>query len=168
LGETEGHRTEDYKEVGVIGQIIPWNFPLMMLAWKVAPALAMGNTVVLKPAEYTSLTALLFAEICEKVGLPKVFFQYRYRKRTVAGTALVNHKDVNKVAFTGSTNVGKIIRREIAGSGKKSLELGGNHRSSFLKMRTSILRSKALWMRFGLIKVRFVAPVQDYWFRKHC
>ncbi|HOB24663.1 MAG TPA: aldehyde dehydrogenase family protein, partial [Kaistella sp.] len=78
---------KDYKEVGVIGQIIPWNFPLMMLAWKVAPALAMGNTIVLKPAEYTSLTALLFAEICEKIGLPKGVVNVVTGKGTVAGTA---------------------------------------------------------------------------------
>lgn len=119
-------KLRDYKEVGVIGQIIPWNFPLMMLAWKVAPALAMGNTVVLKPAELTSLTALLFAEICEKIGLPKGVFNIVTGKGTVAGMALINHKDIHKVAFTGSTSVGKIIRKEIAGSGKKiSLELGG-------------------------------------------
>ncbi len=117
---------KDYKEVGVIGQIIPWNFPLMMLAWKVAPALAMGNTIVLKPAEYTSLTAFLFAEICQKVGLPKGVFNLVSGKGSVAGTALVKHQDVHKIAFTGSTEVGKIIRKDIAGSGKKlSLELGG-------------------------------------------
>lgn len=144
----------DYKEVGVIGQIIPWNFPLMMLAWKVAPALAMGNTVVLKPAEYTSLTALLFAEICEKVGLPKGVFNIVTGKGTVAGTALVNHKDVNKVAFTGSTNVGKIIRREIAGSGKKiSLELGG--KSPFIVFEDADIDSAiegivdAIWFKQG-------------------
>ncbi len=146
----------DYKEVGVIGQIIPWNFPLMMLAWKVAPALAMGNTVVLKPAEYTSLTALLFAEICEKVGLPKGVFNIVTGKGTVAGTALVNHKDVNKVAFTGSTNVGKIIRREIAGSGKKiSLELGG--KSPFIVFEDADIDSAiegivdAIWFNQGQV-----------------
>lgn len=153
LMETE---LRDYKEVGVIGQIIPWNFPLMMLAWKVAPALAMGNTVVLKPAEYTSLTALLFAEICEKVGLPKGVFNIVTGKGTVAGTALVNHKDVNKVAFTGSTNVGKIIRREIAGSGKKiSLELGG--KSPFIVFEDADIDSAiegivdAIWFNQGQV-----------------
>jgi len=147
---------KDYKEVGVIGQIIPWNFPLMMLAWKVAPALAMGNTVVLKPAEYTSLTALLFAEICEKIGLPKGVFNIITGKGTVAGTALVNHKDVNKVAFTGSTNVGKIIRREIAGSGKKiSLELGG--KSPFIVFEDADIDSAiegivdAIWFNQGQV-----------------
>lgn len=147
---------KDYKEVGVIGQIIPWNFPLMMLAWKVAPALAMGNTVVLKPAEYTSLTALLFAEICEKIGLPKGVFNIVTGKGTVAGTALVNHKDVNKVAFTGSTNVGKIIRREIAGSGKKiSLELGG--KSPFIVFEDADVDSAiegivdAIWFNQGQV-----------------
>ncbi len=117
---------KDYEAVGVIGQIIPWNFPLMMLAWKIAPALAMGNTVVLKPAELTSLSALLFAEICEKVGLPKGVVNIVTGSGTVAGAALVNHPEIQKVAFTGSTNVGKILRRDTAGSGKKiSLELGG-------------------------------------------
>ena len=146
----------DYKEVGVIGQIIPWNFPLMMLAWKVAPALAMGNTVVLKPAEYTSLTALLFAEICEKAGLPKGVVNIITGKGTVAGTALTNHKDVNKVAFTGSTEVGKIIRREIAGSGKKiSLELGG--KSPFIVFEDADIDSAiegivdAIWFNQGQV-----------------
>src|SRR5919112_5379330 len=111
--------------VGVIGQIIPWNFPLLMLAWKIAPALAMGNTVVLKPAEFTSLTALRFAELCREVGLPPgVVNILTGDGRT--GAALVAHPDVDKIAFTGSTEVGRIIRKATAGSGKKlSLELGG-------------------------------------------
>ncbi len=114
-----------YAPVGVVGQIVPWNFPLLMLAWKVAPALAMGNTVVLKPAEFTSLTALLFAELCEEVGLPPgVVNVVTGDGRT--GAAIVAHSDVDKIAFTGSTEVGRIIRRETAGSGKRlSLELGG-------------------------------------------
>lgn len=115
----------DYKEVGVVGQVIPWNFPLLMLAWKIAPAIAMGNTVVLKPAEFTSITALLFAEICENVGLPAGVVNI-ITGAGATGAALVEHKDVNKVAFTGSTDVGRIIRKSIAGTGKKiSLELGG-------------------------------------------
>jgi aldehyde dehydrogenase (NAD+) len=115
----------DRVPVGVIGQIIPWNFPLLMLAWKIAPALAMGNTVVLKPAEFTSLTALRFAELCEEIGLPAgVVNIITGDGRT--GEALVNHPEVDKIAFTGSTEVGRIIRTATAGSGKKlSLELGG-------------------------------------------
>jgi aldehyde dehydrogenase (NAD+) len=114
-----------YESVGVCGQIIPWNFPLLMLAWKVAPALAMGNTVVLKPAEFTPLTALLFAELCGEVGLPPgVVNIVTGDGRT--GELIVAHPDVDKLAFTGSTEVGKLIREKTAGSGKKlSLELGG-------------------------------------------
>lgn len=116
---------KDYKEVGVIAQIIPWNFPMLMLAWKIAPALAMGNTVVLKPAEFTSLTALLFAEICEQIGLPEGVVNM-ITGAGETGAAMVDHPDVDKVAFTGSTDVGRIIRRATAGTGKKiSLELGG-------------------------------------------
>ena len=110
---------------GVCGQIIPWNFPLLMLAWKIAPALAAGNTVVLKPAEFTSLTALLFAEICERAGLPKGVVNIVTGEGDT-GAAIVNHPDIDKIAFTGSTEVGKIIRAATAGSGKGlSLELGG-------------------------------------------
>ncbi|GAB2693745.1 aldehyde dehydrogenase family protein [Kitasatospora kifunensis] len=113
------------RPVGVAAQVIPWNFPLMMLAWKIAPALATGNTVVLKPAETTPLTALRFAEICRQAGLPKgVVNIITGDGRT--GAALTAHPDVNKVAFTGSTNVGRSIARQLAGSRKKlSLELGG-------------------------------------------
>ncbi|RYE08939.1 MAG: aldehyde dehydrogenase family protein [Hyphomicrobiales bacterium] len=110
---------------GVCGQIIPWNFPLLMLAWKIAPALAAGNTVVLKPAEFTSLTALLFAEIVEKAKLPPGVVNI-ITGQGDTGAAIVNHPDVDKIAFTGSTEVGKIIRAATAGSGKGlSLELGG-------------------------------------------
>ena len=110
---------------GVCGQIIPWNFPLLMLAWKIAPALAAGNTVVLKPAEFTSLTALLFAEIVEKAKLPPGVVNI-ITGEGGTGAALVNHPDVDKIAFTGSTEVGKIIRAATAGTGKGlSLELGG-------------------------------------------
>jgi len=114
-----------YTPCGVIGQIIPWNFPLLMLAWKIAPALATGNTVVLKPAEYTPLTALAFAEICTETGLPPgVVNIVTGDGRT--GEALVNHPDVNKIAFTGSTEVGRAIRSATANSHKRvSLELGG-------------------------------------------
>ncbi len=115
----------DYKEVGVIAQIIPWNFPLLMLAWKIAPALAMGNTVVLKPAEFTSLTALLFAELCQQIGLPNGVVNI-ITGAGPTGAALVEHKGIDKIAFTGSTEVGRVIRKATAGTGKKiSLELGG-------------------------------------------
>jgi len=116
---------EGYGPVGVVGQVIPWNFPLLMLAWKVAPALAAGNTVVLKPAEYTPLTALLFAELAAGAGLPPgVLNIVTGDGRT--GAARLEHRGVDKVAFTGSTEVGRIIRKATAGSGKKlSLELGG-------------------------------------------
>ena len=111
--------------IGVCGQIIPWNFPLLMLAWKIAPALAAGNTVLLKPAEYTPLTALAFAEICTEAGLPDGVVNI-VTGAGETGAALVAHKDVDKIAFTGSTEVGKLIRVQTAGSGKKlSLELGG-------------------------------------------
>lgn len=114
-----------YGPVGVCGQIIPWNFPLLMLAWKIAPALAAGNTVVLKPAEFTPLTALAFAEICHEIGLPAGVVNIVSGDGTT-GAALVEHPDVDKIAFTGSTEVGRLIRQATAGSGKKlSLELGG-------------------------------------------
>jgi aldehyde dehydrogenase (NAD+) len=114
-----------YGPVGVCGQIIPWNFPLLMLAWKIAPALAAGNTVVLKPAEFTPLTALAFAEICREAGLPDGVVNIVCGDGAT-GAHLVNHKGVDKIAFTGSTEVGRVIRQATAGSGKKlSLELGG-------------------------------------------
>ncbi|TNF20037.1 MAG: aldehyde dehydrogenase family protein [Rhodobacteraceae bacterium] len=110
---------------GVCGQIIPWNFPLLMLSWKIAPALAAGNTVVLKPAEYTSLTALLFADICAQAGLPKGVVNIVTGDGAV-GEAIVGHPGIDKVAFTGSTPVGRAIRAATAGSGKAlTLELGG-------------------------------------------
>ncbi|GGL24046.1 aldehyde dehydrogenase family protein [Planomonospora parontospora] len=115
----------DPKPLGVAGQVIPWNFPLLMLAWKIAPALACGNTVVLKPAETTPLTALLFAEICRQADLPPGVVNI-VTGAGETGAAVVNHPDVNKVAFTGSTEVGRLIARSVAGSGKKvTLELGG-------------------------------------------
>ena len=113
------------KPHGICGQVIPWNFPLLMLAWKVAPALAAGNTVVLKPAEYTPLTALAFAEIVQEAGLPKGVLNI-VTGDGATGAAVVGHKGIHKVAFTGSTEVGRIIRKQIAGSGKAlTLELGG-------------------------------------------
>ena len=115
----------DYRAVGVVGQIVPWNFPLLMLSWKIAPALAAGNTVVFKPAEFTSLSALLFAEICQQAGVPAGVVNIVTGDGRV-GEAIVNHPGVDKLAFTGSTEVGRLIRKATAGSGKKlSLELGG-------------------------------------------
>ena len=145
----------DRVPVGVVGQIIPWNFPLLMLAWKIAPALAMGNTVVLKPAEFTSLTALRFAEMCEEIGLPAgVVNIITGDGRT--GEALVAHPDVDKIAFTGSTEVGRIIRAATAGSGKKlSLELGG--KSPFIVFEDADLDSvvegvvDAIWFNQGQV-----------------
>lgn len=145
----------DQTSVGVVGQIIPWNFPLLMLAWKIAPALAMGNTVVLKPAEYTSLTALLFAEVCREVGLPPgVVNIVTGDGRT--GELIVQHPGIDKIAFTGSTEVGRIIRVATAGSGKKlSLELGG--KSPFIVFEDADLDSvvegvvDAIWFNQGQV-----------------
>jgi len=120
--EYSGYGTQP---LGVAGQIIPWNFPLLMLAWKIAPALACGNTVVLKPAETTPLTALLFAEICQQADLPAGVVNI-VTGAGETGRALVAHPDVDKVAFTGSTDVGKAIAKVVAGTDKKvTLELGG-------------------------------------------
>ena len=120
--EYGGHGSES---LGVAGQVIPWNFPLLMLAWKIAPALACGNTVVLKPAETTPLTALLFAEICQQADLPPGVVNI-VTGAGETGRALVSHPDVDKVAFTGSTEVGKAIARAVAGTDKQvTLELGG-------------------------------------------
>ena len=113
------------KSLGVAGQVIPWNFPLLMAAWKIAPALACGNTVVLKPAETTPLTALKLAEVILEAGLPPGVVNI-VTGAGETGAAIVNHPDVDKVAFTGSTEVGRIIQRSLAGTGKKyTLELGG-------------------------------------------
>ncbi len=144
-----------YEPVGVVGQIIPWNFPLLMLAWKIAPALACGNTVVLKPAEFTPLTALLFAELCQDVGLPPGVVNI-VTGDGKTGAALVAHPDINKIAFTGSTEVGRILRTETAGTGKKlSLELGG--KSPFLVYEDADLDSvvegvvDAIWFNQGQV-----------------
>ena len=152
LMETE---LADMVPLGVVGQIIPWNFPLLMLAWKIAPAIAMGNTVVLKPAEFTSLTALLFAELCRNAGLPPgVVNVVTGDGRT--GEAIVGHPGIDKIAFTGSTEVGRIIRVATAGSGKKlSLELGG--KSPFLVFEDADLESvvegvvDAIWFNQGQV-----------------
>ena len=145
-----------YEPVGVVGQIIPWNFPLLMLAWKIAPALAMGNTVVLKPARYTPLTALKFAEIVQESGLPPGVVNILTGEASQVGDALVRHPGVNKIAFTGSTDVGRTLRRATAGSGKKlSLELGG--KSPFIVFDDADLDSvvegvvDAIWFNQGQV-----------------
>ena len=116
---------KEVKPLGVCGQIIPWNFPLLMAAWKIAPALATGNTVVLKPAEQTSLTALRLAEICKEAGLPDGVVNI-ITGAGETGAALVDHKDVNKIAFTGSTDIGKLIAKNAGKTNKKlTMELGG-------------------------------------------
>jgi aldehyde dehydrogenase (NAD+) len=143
------------KGVGVVGQVIPWNFPLLMLSWKIAPALAAGNTVVLKPAEYTPLTALCLADLLMEIGLPAgVVNIITGDGRT--GAALVNHPNVDKVAFTGSTDVGRAIRAATAGSGKKlTLELGG--KSPFVVFDDADLDSvvegvvDAIWFNQGQV-----------------
>ncbi|HRW19682.1 MAG TPA: aldehyde dehydrogenase family protein [Dermatophilaceae bacterium] len=115
----------DPQPVGVVGQVIPWNFPFLMLAWKIAPALACGNTVVLKPAETTPLTALLFAEICQQADLPAGVVNI-VTGAGATGQAIVEHPGIDKIAFTGSTEVGKLIARAVAGTRKRAtLELGG-------------------------------------------
>jgi aldehyde dehydrogenase (NAD+) len=143
------------KPLGVVGQIIPWNFPLLMASWKVAPALAMGNTVVLKPAEFTSSTAVLLAQICEEVGLPDGVFNLLLGDGK-AGQALVAHPEVKKIAFTGSTEVGRILRKATAGTGKKlTLELGG--KSPFIVYEDADLDSvveglvDAIWFNQGQV-----------------
>src|SRR5213592_2692247 len=144
-----------YGPVGVVGQIVPWNFPLLMVAWKIAPALAVGNTVVLKPAEFTPLTALCLAEIAHEAGLPAgVLNVVTGDGRT--GELMVNHPDIDKIAFTGSTEVGRIIRKATAGSGKKlSLELGG--KSPFIVFDDADLDSvvegvvDAIWFNQGQV-----------------
>lgn len=145
----------DYQPVGVVGQIIPWNFPLLMLAWKIAPAIAMGNTVVLKPASYTRLSALLFAEVVAEAGLPPGVINI-ITGSSKAGSMLVEHPDVDKIAFTGSTEVGRILRRQTAGTGKKlSLELGG--KSPFIVFEDADLDSAvegvvdAIWFNQGQV-----------------
>ena len=144
-----------YVPVGVVGQIIPWNFPLLMVAWKVAPALAAGNTVILKPAEFTPLTALCFAEIAQAAALPPGVFNVVTGDGTT-GKFLVEHPDVQKIAFTGSTDVGRIIRKATAGSGKKlTLELGG--KSPFIVFEDADLDSvvegvvDAIWFNQGQV-----------------
>ena len=144
-----------YHAYGVVGQVIPWNFPLLMLAWKVAPALAAGNTIVMKPAEFTPLTALRFAELVHEVGLPPGVFNL-VTGDGFTGAAIVDHKDVDKIAFTGSTDVGRAIRIATAGTGKGlSLELGG--KSPFVVFEDADIDSvvegvvDAIWFNQGQV-----------------
>ncbi len=144
-----------YTACGVVGQIIPWNFPLLMLAWKIAPALATGNIVVLKPAEFTPLTALAFAEICQEIGLPAGVVNIVTGDGST-GEALVKHPDVDKIAFTGSTEVGRAIRQATAKSHKRlSLELGG--KSPFVVFEDADLDSAVeglvdgIWLNQGQV-----------------
>lgn len=144
-----------YEPLGVAGQIIPWNFPLLMAAWKVAPALAMGNTVVLKPAEFTPVTAVLLAQLVQDAGFPPGVFNLVLGDHK-AGEALVEHPDVDKIAFTGSTEVGRILRRATAGTGKAlTLELGG--KSPFIVFDDADLDSAveglvdAIWFNQGQV-----------------
>jgi aldehyde dehydrogenase (NAD+) len=141
--------------VGVVAQVVPWNFPLLMLAWKIAPALACGNTLVLKPAEYTSLTALYFADLCQEAGVPPGVVNI-ITGAGDTGQALIDHPGVAKIAFTGSTEVGRIIRARTAGSGKKlSLELGG--KSPFIVLEDADLDAAveglvdAIWFNQGQV-----------------
>ncbi|MBY5933193.1 aldehyde dehydrogenase family protein [Tateyamaria omphalii] len=164
----------DREALGVCGQIIPWNFPLLMLAWKIAPALAMGNTVVLKPAEYTSLTALLFADICRQAGVPKGVVNIVTGDGAV-GEMIVN-ADVDKIAFTGSTSVGRRIREATAGTGKAlTLELGG--KSPYIVFDDADLDSAveglvdAIWFNQGQVccagsRLLVHEPVADAFYRK--
>lgn len=145
----------NYTPVGVVAQVIPWNFPLLMLAWKIAVAIAMGNTVVLKPAPTTKLSAMLFAELIVESGLPPGVVNILPGGNDL-GFNLVNHPDVDKVAFTGSTGVGRLLRRSTAGSGKKlSLELGG--KSPFIVMADADLDAvvegvvNAIWFNQGQV-----------------
>ena len=153
--ELQDSELSDHQPIGVVGQIIPWNFPLLMLAWKVAPALALGSTVVLKPAEATPLTALLFAELAARAGLPAGVLNV-VTGDGATGAALVKHDAVGKIAFTGSTEVGRLIRAETAGSGKSlTLELGG--KSPFIVFDDADLDSAiegvvdAIWFNQGQV-----------------
>ena len=152
LQETE---LAGFEPVGVVGQIIPWNFPLLMAAWKIAPAIAAGNTVVLKPAEFTSLTALMFAELCREAGLPAGVVNI-VTGDGATGELIVRHGDIDKIAFTGSTEVGRSIREATAGTGKRlTLELGG--KSPFIVFDDADLDSAvegvvdAIWFNQGQV-----------------
>ena len=154
-GWTEKASQNDFHSIGVVGQIIPWNFPLLMLSWKIAPAIACGNTVILKPAEFTSLTALFFAELCQKAKIPSGVINIITGDGST-GEELTNHSSINKIAFTGSTEVGKKIIYSTANSNKKlTMELGG--KSPFIVFDDADLDSAvegvvdAIWFNQGQV-----------------
>ncbi|MZR12355.1 aldehyde dehydrogenase family protein [Maritimibacter sp. DP07] len=175
MAQLQDAELPDREALGVAGQIIPWNFPLLMLSWKIAPAIAMGNTVVLKPAEYTSLTALLFAQICEEAGVPRGVVNIVTGDGAV-GEAIVTHEGIDKIAFTGSTDVGRIIRRATAGTGKSlTLELGG--KSPYIVFDDADLDSAveglvdAIWFNQGQVccagsRLLVHEPVADRFYEK--
>ena len=155
MAQLQDAELPDREALGVCGQIIPWNFPLLMLAWKIAPAIAMGNTVVLKPAEYTSLSALLFADLCREAGVPKGVINIVTGDGAV-GELIVGHDGIDKIAFTGSTPVGRRIRAATAGTGKAlTLELGG--KSPYIVFEDADLDSAieglvdAIWFNQGQV-----------------
>ena len=154
-GWTEKISNQNIDPIGVVGQIIPWNFPLLMLSWKIAPAIACGNTVVLKPAEFTSLTALFFAELCQKAKIPEGVINIITGDGST-GQHITNHNLIDKIAFTGSTEVGKKIISSTASSGKKlTMELGG--KSPFIVFEDADLDSAvecvvdAIWFNQGQV-----------------
>ena len=139
------------KPIGVVGQIIPWNFPLLMLAWKIAPAIACGNTVVLKPAEYTSLTALYFAELCIKANIPNGVINIITGDGST-GELITSHPEIQKVAFTGSTEIGKKIIQSTSSTNKKlTMELGG--KSPFIVFEDADLDSAVEGVVLSLIHI---------------
>ncbi|MBU0679201.1 MAG: aldehyde dehydrogenase family protein [Verrucomicrobia bacterium] len=149
-------KLSDYEPLGIVGGIVPWNFPFLIFVWKIAPALAAGNTVVLKPAQLTSLSTLAFADMCDQIGLPPGVLNIVTGKGSRAGQAIVDHPDVAKVTFTGSTGVGQGLRQSAAGSGKKlTMELGG--KSPFIVFEDADLDSAvegvvdAIWFNQGQV-----------------
>ena len=151
----------DPRPLGVVGQVIPWNFPLLMLAWKIAPALACGNTVVLKPAETTPLTALLFAQICQQADLPPGVVNIVTGAGST-GQAIVDHAGIDKIAFTGSTGVGKMIARSIAGTRKRAtLELGGKAANIVFDDAPLDRRSRGSSTASSSTRARSVVPEAD-------
>ena len=160
LPDAQFHAYTLREPIGVVGQIIPWNFPLLMAAWKLGPALATGNTVVLKPAEQTPLTALYLAEIMAQAGLPNGVVNIVTGFGETAGAALAAHEEVDKIAFTGSTEVGQLVAKAATGNLKKvSLELGGKSPNIVFSDADPGSRSPAQPMRSSSIMVSAASPV---------